>query len=468
MMEKQLPKGWVVANVGKLGKQQRGVTYGKGDANTIEFPDSILVLRGGNIQDGKIILNSNDNVFLSSKLVKHEQLIKKGDVIIVSSTGSKALIGKAAHAETNMPNVAFGAFLSMLRPNSEINTSYFDHFFQTNYYRQNIRELSGGVNINNIRREHLEGIEFPLAPLNEQKRIADKLDAIFGHMDIAKEKLERIPELLKKFRQQVLTQAVTGKLTEEWREGNEMKIAPQINNIIPLNWQELQFEAIIADGPQNGMYKPQSAYGEGIMILRIDNFYEGKVNPWYTLKTLKVSNDEIHKYGLANDDIIINRVNSMSHLGKSAIIEDLTSDCVFESNMMRIRLNKQEIYPQYIIKYLNSSIGISQLQKNAKQAVNQASINQTDVKAVYVILPPVEEQKEIVKRVDELFALADNIEAQYNILMKKAETLPQAVLSKAFRGELVPQDPNDEPASALLERINKNHRKHENKKSVDI
>ena len=95
-------------------------------------------------------------------------------------------------------------------------------------------------------------------------------------------------------------------------------------------------------------------------------------------------------------------VNSMAYLGKSALIRELPEECVFESNMMRISLTTQKAIPEYIIKYLNSVIGVQELRKNAKQAVNQASINQQDVKNVAIKLPKLEEQAEIVRIVDDL------------------------------------------------------------------
>ena len=97
--------------------------------------------------------------------------------------------------------------------------------------------------------------------------------------------------------------------------------------------------------------------------------------------------------------------------------------------------------------------GLEELRKNAKHAVNQSSINQQDVKAVEVPLPKLEEQGEIVKRVEQLFAFADKLEARYNKAKAMLDKLPQSILAKAFRGELVAQDPNDEPASVLLEKI---------------
>jgi type I restriction enzyme S subunit len=189
------------------------------------------------------------------------------------------------------------------------------------------------------------------------------------------------------------------------------------------------------------------------MILRINNFYDGEINEWNTLKRLTIEDNEYKIYALQNDDIIVNRVNSIPFLGKSAIVRNLPEPCVFESNMMRIKFNNEIVSPFYIIRYLNSMPGLEELRKNAKHAVNQASINQKDVKAVLVPLPTLKEQNEIVRRIEQLFAFADKIETRYTKAKAILDKLPQSILSKAFRGELVPQDPDDEPARVLLERI---------------
>jgi type I restriction enzyme S subunit len=119
---------------------------------------------------------------------------------------------------------------------------------------------------------------------------------------------------------------------------------------------------------------------------------------------------------------------------------------------MRITLN-EHVIPKFLTTFLTSPIGRSRITENAKHAVNQASINQTDVKGCVLELPLLEEQKEIIRRVESLFALADTVEKQYLAAKQRTDRLTQSLLAKAFRGELVPQDPNDELAADLLKRI---------------
>lgn len=366
---------------------------------------------------------------------------KETDLLIARYGGSSAndSLGRICSGIAGAYNVALA---KVIFPREFLNTSFIRYLLTGPWFKERLNSLSRSCQTG-FNREDLHELFLPLPPLAEQHRIVAKLDAIMQKVESNKQRLEKIPKLLKRFRQSVLAYAVTGQLTDDWRHKNG----------IFEEWKFVRLECLISEGPQNGLYKPQSAYGKGIMILRIDNFYDGEINPWSTLKKLKIEKREYKLYSLQNDDIVINRVNSMPYLGKSALVKNLTEPCVFESNMMRMKLNKEIVSPYYLIRYLNSIPGLVELRKNAKHAVNQSSINQQDVKAVEVPLPKLKEQKEIVRRVEQLFTFADRIEARYAKAKAMLDKLPQSILAKAFRGELVPQDPNDEPASVLLARI---------------
>lgn len=296
----------------------------------------------------------------------------------------------------------------------------------------------------------LKELEIPLPPLAEQKIIADKLDTLLAQVETIKARLNRIPNILKTFRQSVLAAAVSGKLTEEWRKENVLSKP-----------KEIQLGKIIGEGPQNGLYKSQSFYGQGIRIIRIDGFYDGEIVDWNNIKRLSLDDSEYSRWKLETGDVLVNRVNSIEYLGKSAIVRELPEPAVFESNIMKFRVNPDEAIPDYIVKFLCSISGLSQLRKNAKLAVNQASINQQDVKNCIIFLPEISEQTEIVRRVEELFAFADSIEQKNNAALERVNNLTQSILAKAFRGELTADWRSENPdltsgensAEALLAKI---------------
>jgi len=212
----------------------------------------------------------------------------------------------------------------------------------------------------------------PLPSMEEQRRIVDILKGADG--------IRR----LRKQGQEIARQLIPALFIDMF--GN-----PETN---PKEWQVVQLGQLISSGPQNGLYKPASAYGGGTPILRIDGFYDGFVTDLSTLRRLHISGEEVGKYQLHEHDIVINRVNSPEYLGKSAIIKNLLEDTVFESNMMRFNVDDSQLDPRYLIFHLQLPAIKSQILSKAKHAINQSSINQGDVKSLELILPPIDLQKQ--------------------------------------------------------------------------
>jgi len=198
------------------------------------------------------------------------------------------------------------------------------------------------------------------------------------------------------------------------------------------HWPVRTLGELISNGPQNGLYKHSSSYGSGIPILRIDAFYDGEVEDLSALKRLRATPDEIQRYGLHKNDIVINRVNSSEYLGKSALIPDLPEPIVFESNMMRFTVTTENVEPGYLIRFLQTTDAKRHILGRAKHSINQSSINQEDVKCMPVPVPPLAMQKEFAKRVTEIRAM----EAEQTASRTRLDALFQSMLHRAFNGDL--------------------------------
>lgn len=439
-MENELPKNWILIKVVDISEIVRGITYQKSDASATKFDNSCLVLRGGNIQDGKIVIE-DDCVYVPESIVKKDQKLRKGDVIIVGSTGSAKLIGKAAFSLSDEEEISFGAFLVMLRPDKKIESRYFDYFFLTEFYRTEIRELAGGININNIRREHLEGIDFPLPPLPEQQRIVAKLDTLFGHLDALKTRLDRIPQLLNDFRQKVLTQAVTGKLTEEWREGRDLE-----------EWK-IEIASKCCEKVQSGGTPKGGGFtDEGIPFLKVYNIVNNQIDFEYRPQfvTPEVQNKALSKSIAYTGDVLMNIVGPP--LNKIAILPTDYPEWNLNQAITLFR-TKKYLLNTFLYYFFCEGKSVREVMGETKGVVGQVNISLSQCRDFEIPIPPIEEQQEIVRRVESLFAKADQIEASYQKLKAKIEQLPKALLAKAFRGELVEQLPTDGDARELLEQI---------------
>jgi type I restriction enzyme S subunit len=188
---------------------------------------------------------------------------------------------------------------------------------------------------------------------------------------------------------------------------------------------------VIASGPQNGLYLPKSKYGEGTPILRIDDYQTGWCRPLGELRRVRATPAQMKAWTLDEGDVIINRVNSPTHLGKCLSVSGALRGALFESNMMRLRL-RDAVLPRYMELYLGSKTGRARLTKRAKWAVNQASINQRDVRSTPIPLPPLAEQQRVVADMERRLSIVRAIEAEADANHKRAATLRQAVLSGAF------------------------------------
>jgi len=249
-----------------------------------------------------------------------------------------------------------------------------------------------------------------LPPLSEQRRIAQ----ILGKADALRTRRRAMLAQLDELSRSIFL---------------DMFGEPAMNS---KGWSCHLLSELILVGPQNGLYRPGTDYGSGTPILRIDGFYDGEVSNLRMLKRLRVSGAETDLFGLVEGDIVINRVNSREFLGKSALIPALPEPTVFESNMMRIRVDTARIAPGYLIQYLQTSFVRSQILRAAKDAVNQSSINQQDVKRLEVLLPPIELQEQFVNRIGKI----GQIRACGTLAFRESDALFASLQHRAFRGEL--------------------------------
>ena len=418
MIGSELPKGWKLVPLKEITSIIRGVSYPKEEAKLHPEENYVHILRGGNIQDGKIVFETDDNVYVNSSLVGEEQFVLKDDVVIVASTGSKKVIGKAATIEEDSRCISFGAFLLLLRTNV-IDKRFHSYFFQTQYYRNTISSLAGGININNIKKEHIENLQIPLPPLAEQKQIAAKLDKLFAQIETIKKSTERIPELLKNFRQQILTYAVTGKLTNSDYELWELKTLDGI--------------AI----PKAGYaFKATDFIDNGIQVIRMGNLYNNKLslnrNPVFVPENYDT--DIIERSKVRRDDILLTLTGTKYKRDYGYAIKIDTDDILLLNQ--RILSLTPLINPDYLLLALRSDEFRNQFFEFETGGVNQGNVGVKNVMNIRLHIPSSNVQVEVVRRTRALLKILDNVERKYNNLCEKLDKLPQTLLCKAFKGEL--------------------------------
>lgn len=200
----------------------------------------------------------------------------------------------------------------------------------------------------------------------------------------------------------------------------------------PKKWPVVTLGSVIVDGPSNGLYKPSGEYGAGVPILRIDSFQRGVLADYASWRRVNADATERVRFGVASGDIVINRVNSRSHLGKAVLIPELPGPAVYESNMMRFRVDGASLKPSYLVHFMQSGFVKGQILESAKDAVNQSSINQGDVKRLRVNLPPLAVQEEFLRKA----AAIDLVKNSHRAHLTSLDELFTSLQQRAFSGRL--------------------------------
>jgi len=300
---------------------------------------------------------------------------------------------------------------------------YIDNNFFVYWYRslaKLIESLGTGTTVKGIRLEVINNFDFPVVPLVEQQEIVRQLDVMLAQVEQIKARLDAIPAILKKFRQSVLADAVSGKLTEEWRN----------NQIDIVSWTLGELREFI-EKPIYGTSAKSSKEG-AVPVLRMGNLQHGEID-WSDLVYTSDAT-EIKKYDLKLNDLLFNRTNSPELVGKTSIYRG-DKDAIFAGYLIRVRC-LSNLDPEFLNYHLNSHIGREYCYRVKTDGVSQSNINAQKLIAYPLNCPSIEEQKLIVKLVKEYLGLVNRIEATVQSAQKRVNLLTQSILAKAFSGEL--------------------------------
>ena len=275
-------------------------------------------------------------------------------------------------------------------------------------------------------------IELP--PLAEQDRIVAKVDALFSKLDKGVETLHTLRQQLKTYRQAVLKQAFNEK---DW----ELATIEQFLT---------QDRRPMATGPFGTMLKKHEHQQSGVPVLGIENIGAGKFKPNNKIFVTAEKAEDLKSFMLRSDDIIISRSGTV---GELCIVPAHMEGSLLSTNLMRVTLDDEKILPKYFV-YLFQSKGvvIDQVKELCKGSTRDF-LNQNILKKIKFPLPSISIQTQVVAEVESRLSLCDKLEDIVSENLEKSQALRQSILKKAFEGKLVPQDPNDEPAEILLERI---------------
>ena len=322
-------------------------------------------------------------------------------------------------------------------------------YYQLKHLKPEAEAMATGTTFKELSGAAVAKLPFSVAPLLEQTRIADQLDTLLARINACNHRLDTIPALLKRFRQAVLAGATSGLLTEDYRKSPATALAGGAQ----MDWVKSNIHAITTD-LRYGTSKKCNYSTSGVGVLRIPNIADhGRIDV-RDLKSAQFEKKEVEKLALAVGDLLVIRSNgSVELVGKTSIVTEKEAGLLFAGYLMRLRVNTDLALPAFVRLCLAAPLQRKYIELTAKSTSGVNNLNAEELRALPLWLPKPDEQAEIVRRVKVLFKLADHIEARYTAACNQAQRLTPLVLAKAFRGELLPQDPSDEPATALLARI---------------
>lgn len=443
----KLPEGWVNTTIENISVKCSQRVPNEND----EF---IYVDIGSINRDLKIIENPQ---YLSGKNApsRARKVIKAGDVIV---SLTRPNLNAVALINENYDDQIASTGFEVIHP-VQVESRYVFGLVRSRHFIDSISGLVQGALYPAAKSSDVQSYEFPLPPLAEQKIIAEKLDTLLAQVDGTKARLEQIPKILKRFRQAVLAAAMNGKLTEEWRSVNlnVPKFSEKFDNIkyfrnaelpeIPESWQWLRFDQIaeIASNLKSPLHFPNTTH---IAPNHIES-WTGKVFGYQTISEDGVTSA---KHEFYKGQIIYSKIRP--YLCKVAIA---SFDGLCSADMYPIN-SKIDTY--FLFRWMLTTT-FTDWASNAESRTVLPKINQKDLSEIPVPVPPLSEQNEIVRRVEQLFAYADTIEKQVNSALARVNNLTQSILAKAFRGELTAQWRAENPelisgensAAVLLEKI---------------
>jgi len=433
-----LPNGWITIRTGDVGVWRGGGTPSK--ANSSFWTDGTIPWVSPKDMKRPHIAEAIDNITDEAIARSATQLIPEGSVLIVTRSG---ILQHSLPVAANTVPVAINQDLKALTPYNGIETE-----FVMRQLRADAPEIlktcaKSGTTVDSIDFERLKDHEFRLPPLPEQRRIVAKVDGLTGRTARARKELDRIPTLITRYKQRLLGLAADGLLTRNWRDENGGEA-----------WQATTVEKLAEttfDGPFGSNLKSADYVDSGVRVVRLENIGSLRFICEKETYISEAKFKSLQRHQLKPNDVLF-----------SSFIAEEIRVCLLPDNLETIAINKADCFcvrvdraiclPEFLA-YRLASPTCYEVLKDAVHGATRPRISLSHLKQFEIELPSLGEQAEIVRRIESAFGWLDRVASDHAAAARLLPKLDATILTKAFRGELVPQDPNDEPAAKLLERI---------------
>lgn len=420
----ELPNGWAESCVKHVCELQNGRAYKQDELlSDGKYP----VLRVGNFF-------SNRSWYYSDLELESEKYCDDGDLLYAwsASFGPKIWDGGKVIFHYHIWRVDVEHRL--------IDKRFLFHWFE--WDKENIKsDLGTGSTMIHVTKGGMEARALMLPPIPEQLRIVTKVDGLTARTARARKELNRIPTLIARYKQRLLALAFSGALTAGWRADHGLR------EPLPTTVDEL------SEGLRYGTAQKSYAEPNGVAVLRIPNVASGRIS-LEDLKYSELEPKEFAKLRLNEGDILVVRSNgSVDLVGRPALVTGDAVGLAYAGYLIRIRPKQGVVMPKFLTLMLEAPAIRSIIEAGARSTSGVNNVNATELGALTVPLFDIDEQAEIVRRIESAFGWLNRIAADHAAADRLLPKLDAAILGKTFQGKLVPQDPRDEPAAKLLERV---------------
>ena len=387
--------------------QVRGISFKPENIITTKKDGYVPVIRSNNITEEGF--KESDLIYINKEFIRSEQVIKGGDLVLTASSGSKKTIGKNIQFDSDF-NGSFGAFCKLVRPKKSIDSKYLYHFFKTRFFRDSIERIVQGANIANLKNEYIDDLKILLPPLDDQIRIATLLSKVENLISRRREQIKQLDQLLKSVFLEIFC----------LKNGNVKKWI-----IEPLSACTEIVSGVTKGKKYNGNKLREVPY------MRVANVKDGYLN-LSEIKTIEVTEAEIHKYKLISGDLLLTEGGDPDKLGRGAVWSCEIDECIHQNHIFRVRAIGNSVNPVFLSALMASKYGKSYFFKAAKQTTGIASINSTQLKAFPLIKPPIDLQNRFAAIVNKV----ESVRAQYTESLTNIESFYGTLSQKAFKGDL--------------------------------
>lgn len=455
---------------------------------------------------------------LSTRLASRE--LRAGDIVIeISGGGPEQPVGRTLLIdqetlcqEPELPLIC-GNFCRLLRIHPALDPAFVHLALREKYLRGDIWEFQNQTtNLRNLQLdEYLDGTFLRVPPLAEQRRIVAAAEDLLARAARTHDGLSRAQRFLRKLRQAILAAGVEGRLTEDWRRGRSAAapLAALLDSVfrerkksfdsaleqaaldgsrlkapinldpgpwqvpeplslpeLPPGWVVASLQDLAVTLQYGTSQRADKNLKDGVPVLRMGNIRDGKIDARRSqLKLIDPADEDIPRFTLHRGDILFNRTNSPELVGKAAVFDLEGAPMIFASYLVRITCDDRLVLPDYLCGWINSPWGRRWARTVRTDCVSQSNINATKLRTMPVPLPPLDEQREIVRRSKDASAFADVIEEALGQALGDVEGLTRAILEQAMRGDLVPTEAemarlagiDYEPGAILLDRVRADH-----------